>query len=139
MRTPVAVVLVLLVVSPALSFPTGAPPEACSTVTAGHLNRPQTLTSPYSIDLSVFDDGSGGFRYLPGMTYKCELNKCPLYISHPLPTYVPRAVEGKSKNMGSVIQRNVYPSQQYWWTCRQPCHKCHIPELELKAAGYRCR
>ena len=72
MRAAVAIVLVLLLVSPALSLPTGAPPEACSTVTSSHLSVPQTSTNPYGIDLGIFDDGSGGFSYLPGKTYRCE-------------------------------------------------------------------
>jgi len=74
MRALVAVVLLLVSTAvPVISFPTGAPLEACSTVTPNHPATAQNSTNPYSIDLSVFDDGSGGFRYLPGRTYQCEL------------------------------------------------------------------
>ena len=77
MRALVAVVLLLAsCVGPALSFPTGAPREACTTATPNHPPAtPQNTTNPYSIDLSVFDDGSGSFTYLPGRTYECEFSK----------------------------------------------------------------
>ena len=75
MRALVTVLLLLVsTVVPVISFPTGAPLEACSTVTPNHPATAQTSTNPYSIDLSVFDDGSGGFTYLPGRTYQCEFS-----------------------------------------------------------------
>ena len=70
------VAVVLLLVSctgPALSHSTGAPQEACTTVTPNHPPAtPQNTINPYRIDLSVFDDGGGGFTYLPRRTYQCE-------------------------------------------------------------------
>ena len=72
----VAVVsLVASCTGPALSFSTGAPREACTTATPNHPATPQNITNPYSIDLSAFDDGGGGFTYLPGKTYQCEFGK----------------------------------------------------------------
>ena len=56
-------------------FSTGAPADACTTLTQQHgSNSPQTSTVPYTIDLSVFDDGAGGFVYVPGMSYQREEN-----------------------------------------------------------------
>ena len=83
MRALVAVVLLLAsCVGPALSFSTGAPWGACTTVTPNHPATPQNTPNPYRIDLSVFDDGSGSFTYLPGRTYQCEFGKqCDYNIS----------------------------------------------------------
>ena len=60
----------------ALSFSTGAPQEACTTVAPNHPPAtPQNTTNPYRIDLSAFDNGGGGFTYLPGRTYQCEFGE----------------------------------------------------------------
>lgn len=56
------------------SFPSGAPAGACSTLTPAlpqHIDLPQTTPVPYEVDLVAFDDGNGGFFYLPGVTYSC--------------------------------------------------------------------
>ena len=71
---------VLLLISNAPSvhpYPTGAPQQACMTATPNHpaALAPQTSTNPYSIDLSVFDDGSGSYSYLPRRTYQCEFSR----------------------------------------------------------------
>ena len=73
----VAVVLMLaFCVGPALSRSTGAPQEACNTVTPNHPPAtPQNTSNPYRIGLSAFDDGSGSLTYLPGRTYQCELGE----------------------------------------------------------------
>ena len=75
----VLVVVVLLLVSctsPALSFSTGAPRLACTTATPNHPAAPQNTSTPYRIDLSVFEgDGGGGFTYLPGRAYNCEFGE----------------------------------------------------------------
>ena len=84
MRTLVAVVLLLAsCVDPALSFPTGAPREACNSVTPNHPPAtPQNTSNPYHIDLSIFEDGSGSLTYLPGRMYQCEFSKqCDYNIS----------------------------------------------------------
>jgi len=83
MRALVAVVLLLAsCVGPALSFRTGAPRGACTTATPNHPATPQDTPNPYDLDLSVFDDGSGSFAYLPGRTYQCEFGKqCNYNIS----------------------------------------------------------
>ena len=48
----------------------GAPIGACGGLTPSHSgNTAQTSAVPYSIDLSPFDDGSGGYQYTPGTTY----------------------------------------------------------------------
>ena len=84
MRALVAVVLLLAsCVGPALSFSTGAPQQACTTVTPNHPATPQNTSNPYRIDLSVFEgDGGGSLTYLPGRTYQCEFGKqCDYNIS----------------------------------------------------------
>ena len=54
------------------SRPEGPPPGACPTLTPEHPGTtPQTSTVPYVIDLTPFDDGSGGLQYTPGQTYTC--------------------------------------------------------------------
>jgi hypothetical protein len=52
-------------------FPSGAPPEACSTLSPtpfAHGAPPQASTVPYEVDLSAFDDGSGTLSYVPGQS-----------------------------------------------------------------------
>ena len=55
----------------------GAPAAACDTLAPDvslHGAQPQTSASnPYSIDISAFDDGNGGFEYTLGETYTCKL------------------------------------------------------------------
>ena len=57
------------------SLPNGAPTQACDTLSPDpgpHGALPQTTPVPYSIDLSPFADGSGGYSYQPGETYNCK-------------------------------------------------------------------
>ena len=70
-------VVLLALLCSAESLPTGAPLEACDTLTpnaVAHLALPQTTPAPYSIDLSPFASSDGGYSYLPGETYTCELS-----------------------------------------------------------------
>lgn len=73
----VGLLLFVSVAPPAISYPTGAPREACMTATPNHPTAPapQTSTNPYSIDLGAFDDGSGSYSYLPRRTYQCEFSE----------------------------------------------------------------
>ena len=64
------VIVACIYVADALS---GGPQErACATLTPEHSNAAQTNAVPYSIDLSPFDDGDGGYEYTPGQTYTSE-------------------------------------------------------------------
>ena len=70
-----AVVVVLLVsVSPTLSYRTGAPLEACTTATPNHQQAASqsSSTNPYRIGLGVFDARRGDWTYVPGRTYQRE-------------------------------------------------------------------
>ena len=63
----------------------GAPAEACDTLApavSGHLNaQPQATPNPYSVDISAFSDGNGGFEYNLGGTYTCKFNvPCPIHV-----------------------------------------------------------
>ena len=74
----VAVIMFLALVAtplPVQGFSSGAPAAACTTLTQQHNpNTAQTSAVPYTINLSVFDDGNGMFSYSPGMTYQREEN-----------------------------------------------------------------
>ena len=54
------------------AFPGGAPSGACATLTPSHGPNSQSSTVPYSIDLTPFSDGAGGYQYTPGETYTSE-------------------------------------------------------------------
>ena len=67
--------LVFAAIYAADAFPSGAPQGACVTLSPDpnqHGSQPQTSPVPYSIDLSPFDDGAGGYQYTPGNTYTCK-------------------------------------------------------------------
>lgn len=56
-------------------LPTGAPAEACTTLTPAlpfHIDPPQSIPVPYEVDLLSLDDGEG-FSYVPGETYSSML------------------------------------------------------------------
>ncbi len=55
-------------------YPDGAPEESCKTLAPSsekHDARPQTTTSPYSLNISGFNDGEG-YHYELGKTYQCK-------------------------------------------------------------------
>ena len=107
MRVLVAVVLLLAsCVGPALSFSTGAPREACNSVTPNHPATPQNTSNPYRIDLSVFEDGSGSLTYLPNRTYQCEFGKWCDY------NYLTTQFTDEITNFGSISWE---PYDAYLW------------------------
>ena len=68
------VLALLLVVSPVLSFPSGAPSQACSDLRPQHGDVPQTTTSPFELDVDMFEDVSdpdtqATYSYRPSTTY----------------------------------------------------------------------
>jgi len=63
--------LLSVVVGGANALRTGAPAEACDTLTPQHTGSPQSSTVPYVINMDQFSDGDGGFWYTPGQTYTC--------------------------------------------------------------------
>ena len=76
-----SLVVVISILSLADALPGGAPGAACDTLMPQHAGiPPQTDAVPYSIDLSPFSDGNGGFQYTPGQQYTCETNTCGLLI-----------------------------------------------------------
>ena len=65
--------LLLLLGGSARAFSSGAPSNACITLTPDHGGFPQPPPSPYTVDLSVFNMyGDGNNYYLPGQTYQCK-------------------------------------------------------------------
>ena len=67
-----ALLLVLVaIVCTVRAFPGGAPSGACNNLrpSAANHGQPQSGPNPYSIDLSPFDDGNGGYKYVAGATY----------------------------------------------------------------------
>ena len=70
-----AVLLLLLFGGSADAYSSGAPSTACSSLTPGHGGSPQPSSSPYTLDLSIFDlydDGITIYYYEPGQTYQCK-------------------------------------------------------------------
>ena len=66
-------VAVISIISLADARSGGAPREACDALRPQHVSiSPQSDEVPYSIDLSPFADGNGGYQYTPGQTYNCE-------------------------------------------------------------------
>ena len=64
--------LVLVFAGLVCTYPSGAPSEACSSLTPGHGGSPQSSPSPYTLDLSIFDlYNDGNSYYEPGNTYQC--------------------------------------------------------------------
>lgn len=63
--------LVTLIPSEVVSYRTGAPSAACSTLTPNHgVSTQAASTLPYRIDTDVFQDmNSGALLYTPGFTY----------------------------------------------------------------------
>ena len=73
MALVLSLVLLTSVTTCVHALSTGAPAAACDTLTQQHFGvTPQTSPIPYQIDLSSFDDGSGGFAYVPGRAYECK-------------------------------------------------------------------
>ena len=69
----IAFLLVTLIPS-ALSYSTGAPTAACSTLTPNHGSGEAISILPYRIDSDVFrDTDSGELLYTPGYTYNGKL------------------------------------------------------------------
>ena len=68
-----AVLLLLLCGGSAHAYSSGAPSQACSTLTPGHGGLSQSSPSPYNLDLSIFNLYSdGNYYYIPGQTYQCK-------------------------------------------------------------------
>ena len=70
-------VVLLLVVSPVLPLPSGAPSQACSDLRPQHGGVPQTTTSPFELDVDMFEDVSvpntlATYSYQPSMTYNSK-------------------------------------------------------------------
>lgn len=65
--------LSVFAVTPALSFPSGAPASACDTFTPSHGFDAQTTDVPYEIDISVFgipvEVDVTEYGYVPGVQY----------------------------------------------------------------------
>ena len=75
MQVTLALLIVIASIYAVDAFSGGAPVQACDTLSpnpANHGADPQDSDVPYSIDLSVFDDGTGSYFYTPGNTYTCE-------------------------------------------------------------------
>ncbi|CAI8006863.1 Putative defense protein 3, partial [Geodia barretti] len=67
--------LLLLLGGSARAFSSGAPSNACISLTPDHGGFPQPPPSPYTVDLSVFNMyGDGNNYYLPGQTYQLNLS-----------------------------------------------------------------
>ena len=74
--------LLLLLGGSARAFSSGAPSNACISLTPDHGGFPQPPPSPYTVDLSVFNMyGDGNNYYLPGQTYQCK--QCVSILSKP--------------------------------------------------------
>ena len=58
------------------AWPSGAPSEACDTITPRHTNPSNTASSsnPFSLYLNAFacPTGTAGYCYYPGATYQCK-------------------------------------------------------------------
>ena len=67
-----AVLLLLLFGGSADAYSSGAPSTACSSLTPGHGGSPQSSSSPYTLDLSIFDFNDSNYYYEPGQTYQCK-------------------------------------------------------------------
>ena len=81
MTYTVVLTAVLLFVARAYCRSSGAPLQACTTLAPnssssdGHGAGPQDSNSnPFMLaNTSMFADGMGGYRYVPGEAYKCKL------------------------------------------------------------------
>ena len=75
---PLKVLVLLVCVVPwGCSLPSGAPSEACGTLSpdpSAHDAEPQTTPAPYEIGLESLEDENGGHSYVPGETYTCMLH-----------------------------------------------------------------
>ena len=68
-----AVLLLWLFGGWAQAYPTGAPSEACTSLTPDHGGTPQSTSPLYTLDLSIFDLYNDGYYYYePGETYQCK-------------------------------------------------------------------
>lgn len=67
--------LLVALLPSALSYSTGAPAAACTTLTPNHgVSGQNTSTLPYRINTDVFRDmNSGELLYRPGFTYSGKL------------------------------------------------------------------
>ena len=70
----ISILLLLLMFGGSVnSYPSGAPSQACSSLTPNHGGSPQSSPLPYTLDLSGFDlYGDGNFYYEPGNIYQCK-------------------------------------------------------------------
>ena len=72
------VLFTAICVSTVSCFSTGAPADACSTLTPNrgrHQAPSQTTTVPYEIDMSVFlDANTGQLLYIPATDYQSKQN-----------------------------------------------------------------
>ena len=74
MRKLTVLLLLLYSGESARAYSTGAPADACTTLTPNHRKPPQPSPSPYTLDLLIFDLYSDGYYYYePGETYQCKL------------------------------------------------------------------
>ena len=65
--------LLLLFGGSAHALPSGAPSTACSSLIPSHGGSPQSSSSPYTIDMSIFNLYSdGNYYYQPGQEYQCK-------------------------------------------------------------------
>ena len=62
--------LFVTLIPSALSYRTGAPSAACSTLTPSHsASGKDTSTLPFRINTDVFQDNNGALLYTPGFVY----------------------------------------------------------------------
>ena len=75
--------LLISIIPPALSFPSGAPQTSCQTLApdaTSHGATPQVTDIPYILNLSVFyDQATGEMVYTPGIVYN---RKCSIVQQH---------------------------------------------------------
>ena len=73
----VIIILLVSVILPSLSFPTGAPQAACQTLAPNatqHGAQPQVTNIPYILNLSAFyDQATDQMVYTPGTVYNSKL------------------------------------------------------------------
>ena len=79
---PLTAVLLILAAPAVQSRSTGAPAEACFTLTPQHTGTTaQTSQSPYELDVDMFEDvrpdqADPTYSYSPSTTYNCECRNC---------------------------------------------------------------